>query len=263
MTALGSGAVVIHRLGLPETAYRKVLDFMLGISAGVMMAASYWSLLAPALEFAESQGWDKHAYVPVAIGFISGGMLLQVTDALLSKMQSSLEELDLYKQVATGEETATRSVRMRRLIMLILAITIHNFPEGMAVGVAFGAIGSTPTATLGGAISLAIGIGIQNFPEGLAVSLPLMREGVSPLRSFWYGQLSGIVEPLGGLLGAAFVHYCRPMLPFTMSLAAGAMIFVVADSLVPEMQAHGNKALAMQGLMLGFVIMMVLDVTLG
>ena len=180
--------------------------------------------------------------------------------------------------------------------MLIIAITIHNFPEGMAVGVAFGAIGSAPGATFGSAASLALGIGIQNFPvraemqpartqaractqplqlssdaclaclasqEGLAVSMPLMREGVSPLKAFWYGQLSGLVEPLGGVLGAAFVHYCRPMLPYTMSLAAGAMIFVVCDSLVPEMQAHGNKGLAMQGLMLGFVIMMILDVALG
>ena len=133
----------------------------------------------------------------------------------------------------------------------------------MAVGVAFGAIGTAPGATFGSAVSLAIGIGIQNFPEGLAVSMPLMREGVSPLKAFWYGQLSGLVEPIGGVLGAAFVHYCRPMLPYTMSLAAGAMIFVVCDSLVPEMQAHGNKGLAMQGLMLGFVVMMILDVALG
>ena len=236
---------------------------MLGISGGVMIAASFWSLLAPALEHAEIQGWGSHAYVPVACGFICGGALLQLTDALLTKMEGGLEELDLYKQVATGEEKNTRVQRLRRLILLIFAITIHNFPEGMAVGVAFGAIGSTPKATLGGAVSLAIGIGIQNFPEGLAVSLPLMREGISPLRSFWYGQLSGIVEPVGGLLGAAFVHYCKPMLAFTMALAAGAMIFVVADSLVPEMQSHGNKALAMQGMMLGFVIMMVLDVALG
>jgi len=263
MTALGSAAVVIHVLNIPERQYRKVLDFMLGVSGGVMTAASYWSLLAPALEFAENGGWGQHAYLPVAIGFLSGGLLLQASDALLSSMQSSLEELDLYKDVAKTEATATRSQRLRRLIMLILAITIHNFPEGMAVGVGFGAVGSTPGATLGGAVSLALGIGIQNFPEGLAVSMPLMREGVSPLKAFWYGQLSGVVEPIGGLIGAAFVHYCKPMLPFTMSLAAGAMIFVVADSLVPEMQAHGNKALAMQGLMLGFVIMMVLDVTLG
>merc|ERR1719352_1514374 len=149
-----------------------------------------------------------------------------------------------------GETKERRSQRLRRLMLLIIAITLHNFPEGMAVGVAFGAIGTTPGATLGGAVSLALGIGIQNFPEGLAVSMPLMREGVPPLKAFWYGQLSGVVEPIGGMLGAAFVQYCRPLLPFTMSLAAGAMIFVVADSLIPEMQAHGNKAIAMQGLML-------------
>jgi len=191
---------------------------------------------------------------------------------LLETMQGSMEELDLYKGVATNGsgdastadgKVASRREKFRRLMLLIIAITIHNFPEGMAVGVAFGAVGSSPGATVGRAITLALGIGIQNFPEGLAVSMPLMREGVSPLSSFWYGQLSGLVEPIGGVLGAAFVHYCRPMLPFTMSLAAGAMIYVVCDSLVPEMQAHGNKALAMQGLMLGFVIMMILDVALG
>ena len=263
MTALGSSIVVIHRFGLPERAYRKVLDFSLGVSAGVMIAASYWSLLAPALEFADSQGYGRFSALPVALGFLSGGALLQITDNVMASMGNQLEELDLYKQVAVETDKVTREQRLRRLLMLIIAITIHNFPEGMAVGVAFGAIGSTPTATLGSAISLALGIGIQNFPEGLAISMPLMREGVSPLRSLWYGQLSGLVEPIGGLLGAAFVTYCKPMLPFTMSLAAGAMIFVVADSLVPEMQAHGNKAVAMQGMMLGFVVMMLLDVTLG
>ena len=179
-------------------------------------------------------------------------------------MQGGLEELDLYKGLAVdGSKTAETTGKFRRLLLLIIAITIHNFPEGMAVGVAFGAIGTAPGATFASAATLALGIGIQNFPEGLAVSMPLMREGVAPLKSFFYGQLSGLVEPIGGVLGAAFVHYCRPMLPYTMSLAAGAMIFVVCDSLVPEMQAHGNKGLAMQGLMLGFVVMMILDVALG
>jgi zinc transporter ZupT len=205
--------------------------------------------------------------VPVALGFLSGGVLLQATDWWLHRMQGSLEDLDLYKGLATVNEPAAgrngRVSKLRRLLLLIIAITIHNFPEGMAVGVAFGAIGTAPGATFGSAATLALGIGIQNFPEGLAVSMPLLREGVSPLKSFWYGQLSGLVEPIGGVLGAAFVHYCRPMLPYTMSLAAGAMIFVVCDSLVPEMQAHGNKALAMQGVMLGFVMMMILDVALG
>ncbi|EOD21988.1 hypothetical protein EMIHUDRAFT_352521 [Emiliania huxleyi CCMP1516] len=264
MTALGAAAVIIKRLGLPEPLFRKVLDFFLGVSGGVMTAASYWSLLAPALDFAEQQGWEEGwAAMPVALGFVSGGALLQLTDLLMSNLHESLEDLSLYKNVATSEGSATRSQRLRRLLLLIIAITIHNFPEGMAVGVAFGALGSAPGATFGKAVSLAIGIGIQNFPEGMAVSMPLMREGISPLQAFWYGQLSGLVEPIGGVLGAAFVQYCKPMLPFTMSLAAGAMIFVVADSLVPEMQAHGNKAIAMQGLMLGFVFMMVLDVTLG
>ena len=242
MTALGSAATVIHKLGLSETTYRKVLDFMLGISGGVMTAASYWSLLAPALDFAELQGWGQLSFVPVALGFLSGGALLQGTDWWLSRMQGSLEDMDLYQGLAvTGDDAASKGERisqLRRLLLLILAITIHNFPEGMAVGVAFGAIGSAPGATFGSAATLALGIGIQNFPEGLAVSMPLMRQGVSPLKSFWYGQLSGMVEPIGGVLGAAFVHYCRPMLPYTMSLAAGAMIFVVCDSLVPEMQAR-------------------------
>ena len=264
MTALGSAAVIVHKLGVSEQAYRKMLDFMLGVSGGVMTAASYWSLLAPALEFAAEQGWTDTAYVPVAIGFLSGGVLLQATDALLHHLQGSLEEMDMYKSLAVDDgSVVTRQQRLRRLLMLVIAITIHNFPEGMAVGVAFGAVGTSPGATLGGAISLALGIGIQNFPEGLAVSMPLMREGVSPLKAFWYGQLSGIVEPIGGVLGAAFVQYCKPLLPFTMSLAAGAMIYVVADSLIPEMSAHGNKALALQGLMLGFVLMMTLDVALG
>lgn len=264
MTALGSAMVVVHKLGLSESSYRKMLDFMLGVSGGVMTAASYWSLLAPALEFAAEQGWNDLSYVPVALGFLSGGALIQGTDMLLNHLKGSLEELDLYKGLAVGDgQAASRQQRVRRLLLLIIAITIHNFPEGMAVGVAFGAMGSSPGATIGGAVSLALGIGIQNFPEGLAVSMPLMREGVSPLKAFWYGQLSGAVEPIGGVLGAAFVQYCRPLLPFTMSLAAGAMIFVVADSLIPEMTAHGNKALAMQGLMLGFVLMMILDVTLG
>ncbi|KAL1528945.1 hypothetical protein AB1Y20_010267 [Prymnesium parvum] len=267
MTALGAATVVVHHLGLPDAVYRRVLDFMLGVSGGVMTAASYWSLLAPALEFAAAQGWGDRVWLPVALGFLSGGLLLQASEKLLEAMHGSLEELDLYKGVAAGggaaADPATRKQQFRRLMLLIIAITIHNFPEGMAVGVAFGAIRGSPGATLGRAITLAVGIGIQNFPEGMAVSMPLMREGVSPLSSFWYGQLSGMVEPIGGVLGAAFVHYCRPMLPFTMSLAAGAMIYVVCDSLVPEMQAHGNKALAMQGLMFGFVIMMVLDVALG
>jgi ZIP family zinc transporter len=269
MTALGAAGVVIHQLGLAEKEYRKVLDFMLGISGGVMTAASYWSLLAPALEFAEAQGWAELSYVPVALGFLSGGVLLQWTDTWLSRMQGSgVEEFDLYKGLAVSKKGVKvskkdRVAQFRKMLLLIIAITIHNFPEGMAVGVAFGAIGVSPGATLGGAITLALGIGIQNFPEGLAVSMPLMREGVPPLKAFWYGQLSGLVEPVGGVLGAAFVQYCRPMLPYTMSLAAGAMIFVVCDSMVPEMQAHGNKALAMQGLMLGFVLMMCLDVALG
>ena len=189
MTALGSAAVVIHKLGLDEKTYRKVLDFMLGISGGVMVAASYWSLLAPALEFAEMQGWGKHAYVPVALGFLSGGVLLQGTDWWLSRMQGSLEELDLYKGLAVQDGSASAAAattsKLRRLLLLIIAITIHNFPEGMAVGVAFGAIGSAPGATFASAATLALGIGIQNFPEGLAVSMPLMREGVSPLKSFW------------------------------------------------------------------------------
>ena len=227
MTALGAAAVIIKRLGLPEPLFRKVLDFFLGVSGGVMTAASYWSLLAPALDFAEQQGWEEGwAAMPVALGFVSGGALLQLTDLLMSNLHESLEDLSLYKNVATSEGSTTRSQRLRRLLLLIIAITIHNFPEGMAVGVAFGALGSAPGATFGKAVSLAIGIGIQNFPEGMAVSMPLMREGISPLQAFWCALLPPAELPPAPLSSPALASSSgdgggRPVLQVRPAVRAG------------------------------------------
>ena len=247
MTALGAGVVLFFK-GVD----RKVLDFMLGFAAGVMIAASYWSLLAPAIEMAE--GSAIPAFVPAGIGFLLGGVFLRVIDIYLPHLH-----LGFPMEEAEGVKTS-----LHRSILLILAITIHNIPEGLAVGVAFGALAADlPTATLGGAMALALGIGIQNFPEGTSVSVPLRREGFSRLRGFWYGQLSGIVEPLAGLLGAIAVIIVRPMLPYALAFAAGAMIFVVVEELIPEAQIEGNADLATMGAMVGFTIMMSLDVALG
>lgn len=310
MTALGAASVVVVQHPLLERSIQQVLDMLLGVAAGVMIAASYWSLLAPALAYAEEDGYGALAFVPVSVGFLAGGALLHASDWLLERYGAALHGLDLYKaalakpdgapeppaqlapprpagrggvslpaamaaapappSAASEEKVARARSRVRRMLQLIIAITAHNAPEGLAVGVAFGALsrtgakdGPASAAGLGGAISLALGIGLQNFPEGMAVALPLLREGVPYRTAFAYGQLSGVVEPIAGLLGALFVTHCRPLLPFSMALAAGAMIYVVADSLIPEMHSHGNRALATQGLMLGFVTMMVLDVALG
>ena len=225
---------------------------MLGFAGGVMIAASYWSLLAPALEMAEQQG--QIAWVPAATGFLMGGVCLRLVDKILP-------HLHLY---APMEEAEGISTTWRRTTLLVLAITLHNIPEGLAVGVAFGAVAAgLPAATLPAAIALAVGIGIQNFPEGMAVALPLRREGISRLKSFWYGQLSGIVEPVAGVVGAAAVIIAQPILPYALAFAAGAMIFVVVEEVVPESQASGNADSATMGLMIGFAVMMVLDVALG
>ncbi len=246
MTAAGAAAVF-----LAKEVNRKVLDSMLGFAAGVMIAASYWSLLAPAIEMAE--GGRLPAWVPAAVGFMLGGTFLRGVDRLLPHLHRSDEAHP------EGVKTA-----WRRITLLVLAITLHNFPEGLAVGVAFGAVASGfPSATIAGAIALALGIGIQNFPEGLAVSMPLRREGYTPLKSFWYGQLSGLVEPFAGVLGAAAVLVARPLLPYALAFAAGAMIFVVAEDLIPEAQSGGHTHLATLGVMLGFTVMMILDVALG
>ncbi len=246
MTAAGAAAVF-----LAKEVNRKILDGMLGFAAGVMIAASYWSLLAPAIEMAS--GGRLPAWIPAAVGFIGGGSFLRGVDYILPHLHRSDEAHP------EGLKTA-----WRRITLLVLAITLHNFPEGLAVGVAFGAAASGfPAASLAGALALALGIGIQNFPEGLAVSMPLRREGYPPFKSFWYGQLSGLVEPLAGVLGAAAVLIARPLLPYALAFAAGAMIFVVAEDLIPEAQSGGNTHLATLGVMLGFTVMMILDVALG
>jgi len=247
MTAFGAAMVF-----MAKDVSRKVLDGMLGFAAGVMIAASFWSLLAPAIEMAA--GGELPAWVPAATGFLIGGVFLRGIDRILPHLH-----LGFPLEEAEGLQT-----NWQRSTLLILAITLHNIPEGLAVGVAFGAIAAGfPAASLGAAIALALGIGIQNFPEGLAVSMPLRREGLSRLKGFWYGQLSGVVEPVAGIIGAAAVLVCQSILPYALGFAAGAMIFVVIEELVPESQRGGNTNLETMGGMTGFAVMMVLDVAFG
>ena len=247
VTALGAALVFFFK-----TINRKVLDGMLGFAAGVMIAASYWSLLAPAIEMAEESSLP--AWIPATTGFLLGGLFLYIADKIIPHLH-----LGFPMDEAEGPKTS-----WHRSILLVLAITLHNIPEGLAVGVAFGALASDlPSATLAGAIALAIGIGIQNFPEGAAVSVPLRREGFSRLRSFWYGQASGIVEPIAGVLGAVSVIFIKPILPYALAFAAGAMIYVVVEELIPESQLEKNTDIATIGAMVGFAVMMTLDVALG
>lgn len=247
VTALGAAFVFFFK-----SINRKVLDGMLGFAAGVMIAASYWSLLAPAIEMAEEGSLP--AWVPATTGFLMGGFFLWIIDKILPHLH-----LGFPRQEAEGIKTS-----WHRSVLLVLAITLHNIPEGLAVGVAFGALASDlPSATLGGAVALALGIGIQNFPEGTAVAVPLRREGFTRLRSFWYGQLSGFVEPIAGVLGAFAVIFIRPILPYALAFAAGAMIFVVVEELIPESQLEKNTDIATLGAMGGFAVMMTLDVALG
>lgn len=247
VTAAGAATVFIRK-----DMSRRTLDAMLGFAAGVMIAASYWSLLAPAIEM--SEGKDLPAWVPATVGFLMGAIFLRAADRLLPHLHPGFRT-----DQAEGIKTS-----WQRSTLLVLAITLHNIPEGLAIGVAFGAVAAgLPSATLAGAVALAIGIGIQNFPEGLAVSIPLRREGMSRMRSFYYGQLSGVVEPIAGVFGAALVLFAQPVLPYALSFAAGAMIFVVVEELVPESQGQGNSHAATMGAMLGFAVMMALDVALG
>ncbi|OPZ99424.1 MAG: Zinc transporter ZupT [Planctomycetes bacterium ADurb.Bin412] len=247
VTALGAAAVFLFK-----TMNRKLMDAMLGFAAGVMIAASYWSLLAPAIEM--SEGKSLPSWLPPAVGFVLGGVFLRVCDRLLP-------HLHMYLPISQAEGIHTR---WKKTVLLILAITLHNIPEGLAVGVAFGAAAAgLPGATLAAAVALALGIGLQNFPEGMAVSMPLRREGFSRTRSFLYGQLSGSVEPLAGVLGAAAVLLAQPLLPYALAFAAGAMIFVVVEEAIPESQTGGNSDLATLGTMAGFTVMMILDVALG
>ena len=247
MTALGAGTVFFF-----ATIHRKTLDGMLGFAAGVMMAASCWSLLIPAIEMAGANGMVP--WFPAACGFLLGAGFLWGIDKILPHLHPGLP-----LQQAEGLHTT-----WRKSILLVLAITLHNIPEGLAVGVAFGALAADlPSASLAGAVALALGIGIQNFPEGVAVSVPLRREGLSRLKSFWYGQLSGAVEPVAAVIGAALVMAMQPILPYALAFAAGAMIFVVVEEVIPESQLAGNNDLATMGAISGFALMMTLDVALG
>jgi ZIP family zinc transporter len=251
VTALGSGLVFFFK-----TINKKILNGMLGFASGVMIAASYWSLLAPAIEMAEEL--NQVAYITAASGFLVGGAFLYLVDKLLPHLHMGLETDD-----AEGIKT-----NWQRSVLLVLAITLHNIPEGLAVGVAFGAVaaGIGSSASLAGAVALAIGIGLQNFPEGAAVSIPLRREGLSRTKAFLYGQASGIVEPIAGVIGAFTVAKIQNLLPFALSFAAGAMIYVVIEELIPEAQREegGSKTdVATLGSLLGFAVMMILDVALG
>lgn len=243
VTALGAALVFFTR-----RVNMRLLDVMLGFAAGVMIAASFWSLLAPAIEMSDG------SFVPAVVGFLAGGLFLRLVDSVLPHLH-----LNMPRAKAEGIHTT-----WRRSVLLVLAITLHNIPEGMAVGVAFGgAAAGLSSASLSGAVALALGIGIQNFPEGLAVSAPLRREGFSPLKSFWYGQLSGVVEPLFAVLGAEAVVVATPILPYALAFAAGAMIFVVVEEVIPESQTGGNADWATLACMAGFAVMMALDVGLG
>ncbi len=247
MTAAGAAIVFFGK-----QVNRKLLDWMLGFAAGVMIAASFWSLLAPAIDMAEASGIP--AWLPAVIGFLAGGFSLGMIDRILPHLHPG----------SPDSEAEGISTTWKRTTLLILAITLHNIPEGLAVGVAFGAAASGLESTsLAAAVTLAVGIGIQNFPEGIAVSMPLRGSGMSRFKSFWYGQLSGIVEPVAAVIGAAAVTVAQPLLPYALAFAAGAMIFVVVEELIPESQRGGNNDLATMGAMIGFAIMMLLDVAFG
>ncbi len=232
---------------------RRLLDAMLGFAAGVMIAASFWSLLAPGIEMAAELGLTP--WLTAVTGFLGGGVFMRLTDRFLPHLHPGLRR-DQSEGVKTSWQRST---------LLVLAITLHNIPEGLAVGVAFGAVSAgLPSATLGGAIALALGIGIQNFPEGTAVSLPLCREGMAKGRSFLLGQASGMVEPVAGLIGVLFVTHMQSVLPYALCFAAGAMIFVVVEELIPESQRiNAHIDLVTMATLAGFAVMMVLDVALG
>jgi ZIP family zinc transporter len=247
ITALGASTVFVSR-----TLDRRVFDALLGFAAGVMIAASFWSLLSPAIEMATERG-DLPWLAPLC-GFLCGAAFLFLGDKVIPHLH-----INLHREITEGPAT-----EWNRTVLLVLAITLHNIPEGLAVGVAFGAVSfGLPDATLAGAVALAIGIGLQNFPEGLSVAMPLRREGVPRAKCFWYGQLSAVVEPVAAVIGALAVMQAEPLLPFALSFAAGAMIFVVVEEVIPESQGGGNTDLATLGAIAGFPVMMVLDVALS
>ena len=247
VTALGASSSLFFK-----TIHRGVLDGLLGFSGGVMIAASFWSLLAPSIEMSSGEGFTK--VMPSAIGFTLGAIFLFTMDKLLPHLHINFKE--------TQKEGIKTS--LHRTVLLVLAITLHNIPEGLAIGVLFGAVASgLPEASISSAVVLAIGIGLQNFPEGIAVSMPLRRQGLSRLKSFTYGSLSGVVEPIAGVIGAFAVTFFTPILPYALSFAAGAMVFVVVEEVIPETQMDKYTDIASLGFIIGFVIMMTLDVALG
>ena len=260
LTALGAALVFLF-----NSSNRKALDMSLGFTGGVMIAASFWSLLSPAIAYVEMQNEmgisDSPSWLAPAIGFFLGASFLFVLDKIIPHLHIFAK-----REEAEGVET-----NWRKTVLLVLAIALHNIPEGLAVGVAFGALANPEILgmeghsvfTMGSAIALAIGIGIQNFPEGFAVSMPLRRQGLSKWKSWKWGQLSAIVEPIFAVIGAAIVMQVLPILPYALSFAAGAMIFIVVEEVIPESQRGGNTDLATMGLIAGFIVMMVLDVALG
>lgn len=247
VTAVGAAVVLL----IPFVS-RRALDLMLGFTGGVMVAASFWSLLAPAIEMGERMGVP--GWLPAAIGFGGGALFIYALDKVLPHLHINFDESKI-----EGVPTP-----WRRTTLLVLAITLHNIPEGLAVGVLFGGVAiGIPEATIGGAVALAIGIGLQNFPEGIAVAVPLRRAGMSRGKSFFFGQLSAAVEPVAGVVGAAAVIWMQPILPYALAFAAGAMIYVVVEEVIPETQMADNTDLATLGFIGGFIIMMILDVALG
>ncbi len=245
LTALGASFVFFFK-----NMNRMVLDGMLGFTGGVMIAASFWSLLAPAIDMSKGEGFTK--VIPAAVGFALGALFIFGLDKVLPHLHINFKETEGIKSP------------WQRTTLLVLAITLHNIPEGLAVGVLFGGVAAgIPEASIAGAVTLAIGIGIQNFPEGIAVSMPLRRMGMSRWKSFMYGQSSAIVEPIAGVLGAVAVTFFTPLLPYALAFAAGAMIFVVVEEVIPETQQDKNTDIATLGLIGGFIVMMTLDVALG
>lgn len=264
VTALGAALVFFFK-----KFDKRILNTMLGFGAGVMIAASFWSLLSPAIDLSEQLGYS--GFIIPSIGFFLGGAFLIFADKLMDKYsygsvlkKEEAEEVEEVEEVEENEEGSSSKVtKYRKSILLVLAVTLHNIPEGLAVGVAFGGVAvGIPGTSIAAAIALAIGIGLQNFPEGAAVSLPLRSEGISRFKSFLYGQASGLVEPMAGVIGVIAALTVRSMLPFLLSFSAGAMIAVVGAELLPEASLE-NKKLTTFGLILGFIVMMILDVALG
>lgn len=245
VTAAGAAFVFFFK-----TMNKNILDGMLGFTGGVMVAASIWSLLIPAINMSEGEGFIK--VLPAIIGFLAGSLFLLGLDKVLPHFHANFKQVEGIKSP------------WQRTTLLVLAITLHNIPEGLAVGVLFGgAAAGLPEATIGGAMALAVGIGLQNFPEGIAVSMPLRRMGMSRRKSFFYGQLSAIVEPIAGVLGALAVGVFTAFLPYALAFAAGAMIFVVVEEVIPESQQNKSSDMSTMGFIGGFIVMMTLDVVLG